>query len=260
MHGTTAHSSARCTNRNPQPHKYMKTKQILLVAAVAAFFIVLSPGSIQAAAVFYSFQTEPDGGTFTTAVTAISGFESASGVSMVGTNILATGAGGAASFTDFEGTTWTGSGGSVTPGRSMVWNTGSEGNSFSLTLNTTGLEDLNVRMEIRSTGTVSPSTFTSLTYQIGSGDPLNIDSVDLSFPNNSLIYHVWSADLSSISALSNQPAVTFTWSIPNITGSVRIDNLQFTAVPEPSPMPIIAASFAVLAAFAIRRRRSSRSV
>ncbi|MDR1283874.1 MAG: hypothetical protein LBK99_24110, partial [Opitutaceae bacterium] len=160
-----------------------------------------------AVAVFYSFDTSPDGtGDFTAGYSAINGFNSASSVTRTGTTQANVHAGGEATFTDFAGTEWKGSGNSAMPGHSLTWNQNSTGNSFSVTLDTTGLESLAVRLGIRSAGSGAPAAFTSFTYAIGSGKPVGIDTVALSFPTGGN-FNEWSADLSAIVALSNQNSV-----------------------------------------------------
>jgi hypothetical protein len=210
-----------------------------------------------AAAVFYSFDTATDGnGSLTFAPSAIEGFASAASVVRTGT--VATGNGGA-TFTDFQGTIWTGSGNSNTPGHSLNWNQNSTNNSFSVMLDTTGLESLAVQLQVRSVGTSTPTAFSSLSYSIGAGSPVAINTVSLGFVS-STSFQSWTADLSSISALSNQSSISLTWTLPDLgpSPSVRIDNLQISAVstvPEPSTCAVMAGLVAIGAATFMRRKR-----
>lgn len=201
---------------------------------------------------FWSFDTFTSGdGAFTTAVTA----ETMPGtptISYAGSSLLSS---GGSTFTAFNGTTWTGSNGSATPGHSLGWSSGSTGNSFSITLDTTGLESLQVAMSIRSyTGGLT--SFSSLEYNTGSG--FVSSGLSLSPFSTSTSFVNYSLDLSSLTAINNQSSVTLRWtlaSIPNNT-SVRIDNIQLSAstVPEPSALALFALGIGL---FLLRRRRTT---
>lgn len=210
-----------------------------LLASFIALLLTFSLGSgARAAVVFYTFDTAMNGnGSFTTDVAGNDGFAQVSSVTQAGSNIL-TNTGGA-SYVDPDGNTWAGSGSSVTPGHSLTWTGLSSGNSFSLTLDTTGLANLNVTLDIRSAGTTPVTMFSSLIYSVNGGPGISIN-VPLSFSTGS--FNEWTADLSSITALNNQPNVTLTWNLPNIAGgnSLRIDNLEISAaaIPEPSTVAL----------------------
>ncbi len=250
--------------RTPKKHS-MKTSKILLT--FAASVSLLAVGSANAAGLFYSFDQNKNGSGdettgFTLGVTAIDGFASATPVTFVGSSLRTQADGGEASFVSFEGgTPWLGSGGSSTPGHSLAWNAGSTGNTFRFTLNTTGTQDLMIRLAVRSTGSgVGPAAFTSVTYDNGTGGPQTISPTLYSgFTSGTGAFSVWTADLSTLTAVNNQASVTFQWTIPTLNSntSFRVDNIQLTAVPEPSTYALLGLGLAA-AVIVGRRRRTAR--
>lgn len=215
-------------------------------------------GSCSAANIFFSFQTEPNGSFGTQSVTAFEGI--ASGTPTI--SITGTGGGinqgSEASFTDFEGTTWTGSGASGTPGRNMTWGSASSGNSFSLQFDATGLENMFVRFAVRSAaGGDAITTFTDLTYDLdGAGGNAAVSTgLTLDSYTNDSLFTEWSIDLSSIAAIENQSDVTLTWVIPDVLSgdALRIDNFQLSTIPEPSAFALMLGTLSLL--LVARRRR-----
>jgi len=187
---------------------------------------------------FFSFDTQADGlGLFTDSVTASTGFAGTPSVERLATVTDAANAGAAASFTDFTGTTWLGSGSSTTPGHSLTFNPGSVGNQFSVTFPTIGLRNVRVRFDVRSAtqGGTPPTSFTSFTYDAGGG-PVSMPGANLNFVANNA-FQSWSADLSAIAELENRPSVTLRWTFEDLSASplesMRIDNLQVSASPVP---------------------------
>lgn len=187
---------------------------------------------------FFSFDTTPDGSNaFQAAVTTNLGFVGTPAITRTGT-VLAD-SGGAASFTDFTGVTWLGSGVATTPGHCACFNNGSQNNSLSLTFSTLGLRHLRLRMDIRSAaqaGGIAPTAFSSFTYDIGGG-PQPVPGADLSLIADNSAFHEWAVDLSALTELENRPSVTLTWTVKNLQAtpaeSFRVDNLQVTASPLP---------------------------
>ena len=184
---------------------------------------------------FFSFDTALEGtGTFAAAVSAADGFVGAPVAGREGTVFTETG--GAASFTDFNGVTWLGSGSSTAPGHCLAFNPGSTGNRCLLTFSTLGLRQVRLRMDVRSAaqaGGVAPDAFTSFSYDVGGG-PQPAPGVDLSLaPDNQ--FHEWAVDLSTLTAIDNQHTVTLSWTLKNLSASpmesLRIDNIQVTASP-----------------------------
>ncbi|RRJ96453.1 hypothetical protein Ga0100231_021575 [Opitutaceae bacterium TAV4] len=228
-----------------------------IAGALALALVVASGIQAQSTAAFWSFQTTQNGtgGTFTSIVTA-STFQTIPTLSYTGSNITSGGNnGGAASFQAFDGTTWSGSGTGSTPGHSLAWNSGSTGNSFSVTLDTTGLSSLQVRMDLRSyTGGLM--SFSNLQYDTGSG--WGSSGLSLASFSTGTGYSVWSLDLSSLVAINNQSSVTLRWSFADIPSgsSLRVDNLQITAIAVPEPASIgLAFGVVTIGAIALYRRR-----
>ncbi len=238
----------------------MKASKILLTFAVSVSLLTAA-GTSSAAGLFYSFDQNKNGSGdettgFTLVTTAISGFASSSDVTYTGSSLRTQADGGETSFVSFEGgTPWLGSGGSSTPGHSLAWNQGSTGNTFSFNLDTTGTTDLAIRLTVRSAAGVSAITdFTSFTYNTGSG-PVAITSGISNFTADAG-FSQWSANLSGLTAVENQQSVAFQWTIPSIPSgdSFRVDNIQLTAVPEPSTVVLLGLALAAGVVVARRRR------
>lgn len=229
---------------------YLKT------VGTIAFVLVTAIGiQAQSIAAFWSFDTAANGsGSFTSSVTA-STFGTTPTLSYAGSSITAGGNNGGASFTAFDGTTWSGSGSGSTPGHSLAWNSGSTGNSFSITLDTTGLSSLQVRMDLRSyTGGLT--SFSDLQYDTGSGWVSS--GLTLASFTTGTGYSAWSVDLTSIVAINNQSSVTLRWLIDDIPSgkSLRVDNLQVTAVAVPEPASVgFALGVVAIGAIALYRSR-----
>lgn len=180
---------------------------------------------------FWSFDTTLDGtGSGTGAIAFFEGFASPPQLGFTGSQAAVGASGGAASFAGPDGNTWLGSGTNTTPGHSLVWNPGSNGNTFSLTFSSLGMQGLTVRMDIRSaeaSGGAAPEAFASLTYDLGGG-PQPVPGANLSIVQNNQ-FREWSADLSGLAAVDNAARVTLTWSFKDLAlspqESLRIDNL-----------------------------------
>ncbi|MDR1280619.1 MAG: hypothetical protein LBK99_07325 [Opitutaceae bacterium] len=239
----------------------MKTMSSFFAGALALSQLLAVNIRAQAfdAAAFWSFQTTlnptntADGkGSFTSEVTATTGFPTTPTFSFVGSSLNNNG--GALSFTAFDGSTWTGGGQGSQPGWSVGWNGGSTGNSFTVTLDTAGLSSLQVRMDIRSyTGGLT--SFSDLQYDIGAGwvsSGLLLASVSTDSG-----HHPWSMDLSSLAAINDQSSVALRWLIADVPEgtSFRIDNLQITAVAVPEPAyPGLVLSVVAMGTIALCRR------
>ena len=188
---------------------------------------------------FFSFDTQTNGlGALSDLVTTNRGFYGTPVVERAATFVAPDEAGGAARFTNFAGVIWLGSGGSGTPGHSLTFNPGSVQNELSLTFPTIGLQQVRIVMQVRSAaqaGGTAPRNFTSFTYDIGAGPtPVPGANLDLIADNT---FREWGTDLSSLSAINNRPSVTLRWTFedlaPSPQESVRIDNLQVSAIPAP---------------------------
>jgi len=225
------------------PRQYLRIPLQPLPAGRSFFRVAVStqyfPDTILPSRAFFSFDALQDGtGTSSPVATASMGFSYAPVIAQNGTVFVSDG--GAASFTDYTGATWLGSGSSGTPGHCLGWNPGSTGNQFTLTFDATGLHEIRLRMDIRSAsaaGGTPPAQFASFTYDSGSG-PQAVAGAGLTFPADNT-FHEWTADLSAVSAINGQGQVTLTWTIEDLAAapspieSFRIDNIQLTAEPVP---------------------------
>lgn len=122
-------------------------------------------------------------------------------------------------------------------GKAIGWNTNanpSTGNQFELTLDTTELEDLSVRIKYRLNGVQTSSglmtAFAAFEYQIGAGAFNDVGGVDLALVNDASYNREWVADLSALSAIEDAGMVTLRWTIPDliaVTGAqIRIDDVE----------------------------------
>jgi len=238
-----------------------------------------SHSAVSAASVYWSFQNTTDalaGSGSKSGFTANDGFLGTPTVTQFkpATGPAASfGTGGASSYT-YGGTEYRGSGSGAAPGFSMLWGT-SEGSTgtfalagigFTVTLNTTGLSDLAMRFDVRSaTGDpgkgVPPSRFSLIEY---SYDGVAWFDTGLAAGTGwqakaGALFEEETVNFSSISQINNQANVQlrFTFqdgSTPSadVTQNIRIDNLLFTAVPEPTSVALLGLGALALGA---RRRR-----
>lgn len=183
------------------------------------------------------------------------------------------GTGGANGFM-YNSVTYGGSGGSGTDGRSLQWAvSGGSNNSlinsgFTVSnINLTNLQDLTMRFDIRSasgaTTPLAPTTFKSIEYSIDGGSNWVNVTGSLTIPtwvgSTSSPFSAEDVDFSAISAIENQSNVSLRFIFsdgatdPGVNQNIRLDNLLFTAVPEPS-------AFALIGVFGLatmaRRRRA----
>lgn len=139
----------------------------------------------------------------------------------------------AGTFTDFAGTVWN-------PGRNLGWDAGSTGNSFSITLDTTNVENLQLRFDYRST-TGGITAVTELAYSLDGGSSFTPIASVPGFTANSN-WLVYNHDLSAADAIENKSSVILRWTLPNIPNgtSFRMDNLQITGglIPEPGSLAL----------------------
>ncbi|WPJ96934.1 PEP-CTERM sorting domain-containing protein [Coraliomargarita algicola] len=226
----------------------MKIQHITTILAGISLFAAL-PSS--ASSIFFSFQSQEDGnGTATLDVTAFDGI--ASGTPTISPTGGAAGDGGEASFTAYDDSVWLGNGNFATPGHSLVYGVGS-GFSLSLNFDATNLEDMTVRFAVRTAGSGAVTQLSDLTYDIGAG-AVSTGLTGGFFPANGQFQEL-TFDLSSIAAIENQSDVTLTWLIPEVVSgtSFRIDNVQLSAVPEPSNYGLLMGG--LVAGMLMQRRR-----
>ena len=130
------------------------------------------------------------------------------------------------------------------PGRAFGWNVNrgaSTGNTFQITLNTTDIEDLNVKLRYRLNGTQTSSGavegFSAFEYSVDGEAFISVPGVSLSLVNDTNYNNFWQADLSAVMAIENTGLVTLRWTLPNLVqGSskqIRMDDLEVTASFDP---------------------------
>ncbi|MBJ7284684.1 MAG: sulfatase [Akkermansiaceae bacterium] len=134
-------------------------------------------------------------------------------------------------FTAFNGSSWGAA-------KSVGWDTTvTSTNTWQVTLNTTGVKVLDTRFTYRLNGVQSGganvTALSAFEYKIGSGSWVSVPGISLTLLNNTSYNNTWTADLSSVTAINNQSAVTLRWSFPAFTQTatslnVRMDNLQIT--------------------------------
>jgi hypothetical protein len=232
---------------------------LMVVLATALSAMVFAIGTADAGPVyaFFSFDNLQNGTGGVNANVTAETFPGTPTRTRTGTTTVTTG--GELSFTDFQGNTWLGSGNQNTPGNSLAWNAGSTGNSFTHNLDMTGLTDLSLRMAIRSATatTATPITaFTSIEYSIGGPFMTAASGADLLIPISGNNFVEYLLDLSSLSAIENQPnvALRFTFGTIPTNTSFRYDNIQFTAqtIPEPASFALWSLLSLGLAGYAYR--------
>jgi arylsulfatase A-like enzyme len=169
-------------------------------------------------------------GTYSTAV-SVENFIGTPAFS--GTGLIGGGLGSfASSFTAYDTSVWTGA-------RGVGWNARNvSSRTWQVTLNTTGTENLAARFNYRLNGSTTNggtpvAALAAFEYKIGSGPWVSVPGASLALVNNNSYNNIWSANLTPVSALNNQPEITLRWSLPTLdqTGTDlygNLDNLQIT--------------------------------
>ena len=247
----------------------MKIYSILLPALVIAAPLqaasTLNSDTVAALA-FWSFQTEASNTAYQSSISRQKGFSGTPSLVFTGTALQsASGTNNGAQFT-FDDHNYAGGGET----RAIAWqHTATSAwvndKSFTLTLNTTGFSDLNIRFDARTAANPSPhgqapSSYTVL-YSIDGGSSWIPTTLPATWAADAS-YHEVALDLSSITDLNNQSDVRIRFNLddgpasaPDVstTRNVRVDNFLVTAVPEPSAF-ILSALTALGAT--LRRRRA----
>ncbi|MGC9452539.1 MAG: PEP-CTERM sorting domain-containing protein [Oceanipulchritudo sp.] len=145
-------------------------------------------------------------------------------------------------------------------GAALAWNTNSTGNSFTLALDMTNLEDLQMRFDYRKRLATTFTAFSAIEYSVNGGAfTTAFSSPALTDSTNFFSLEYADLDFSSIAAIEDQSNVQIRFSfadMPGTSSSFRIDNLQLTAVAVPEPgtyalvLGLLAAGWIV-----VRRRR-----
>ena len=227
-----------------------------------------SIGISSGATAYWSFQNA-GATTHTTAVTYHTGFASAPSYSIfAGTGGATTPSGGHGAGQAYtEPTTST----PYVGGYASYWDGGSTnttnltGAGFGVVLNMTGLSDMTMRFDIRAAAagepkTGVPSSFATINYRLAPGD---------AWTASGLTYSTWSVtsgnfeqvsqSLAGLDAIEGQSYVELQFVLnggPKASATqaqnVRVDNLQFTAIPEPSSVLLLSS----LAGLVFLRRRN----
>jgi arylsulfatase A-like enzyme len=136
-------------------------------------------------------------------------------------------------YTAYDGSEWG-------RGKALTWNPDplpSTGNSFQVTLDTTGVEDISVRFGYRLNGVQSSAglvtALSAFEYSVDGGGFISVPGVSLALNNNGNWGDEWSADLSTATAIENAGSITLRWTFPDLIQSslkqIRVDNLELVA-------------------------------
>ena len=187
---------------------------------------------------YWAFQTEQDpGNTFSEALNASNWPNGTPSFSYSGS--------GKTNFTNF-GLAYTAYDGSVwARGKALGWNTNaasSTGNTFQVTLDSTGVEDISARFKYRLNGVQSSAglvtAFSAFEYSVDGGAFIAVPGVSLALNNNTDYNNELSADLSSVTAIENAGAITLRWTLPDLIqtndAQIRVDDLELVASYDPS--------------------------
>jgi arylsulfatase A-like enzyme len=133
-------------------------------------------------------------------------------------------------YTAYDGSTWG-------RGKALAWNADSlpsTGNSFQVTLDTTGVEGISARFEYRLNGVQSSAglvtALSAFEYSVDGGGFISVPGVSLALNNNGTYNNEWSADLSTATAIENAGSITLRWTFPDLIQTsgkqIRVDNLE----------------------------------
>ena len=235
-------------------------------------FPLLLPAA-EAATAYFAFQSgTASGSPYQGTVTSNVGFASNPTISKTNGAASSVDGGGQTSFADPNNPSnvYEGNGSGVTTVNSYGWNVAANdlqsftGAAFTVTVNMTGLTDLNIAFGLRAAGDTDPGyvplSFKAIEYSIGgSGTWTSVGVASPTWAVNST-YSGKSVDLSALNVIEGASDVQIRFSLADsvviptgqTASSIRIDNLVLTAVPEPS-MGLLALFPAL--AFGARRRR-----
>jgi len=204
-----------------------------------SFLMSLSSAVVQALTVgaYWAFQVEnegaaPEDATFTESVSVDTWPNGSPSFSYAGSRRWDFGSYGG-NQEAFDGSLWI-------SGRAFGWDANpgaSTGNSFEITLDTTGIEDLNVKLRYRLNGTQTNlrlvEGFSAFEYSVDGGGFISVPGVSLALNNNDNYNNEWSADLSTATAIENAGSITLRWTLPDLVqitnGRIRVDDLEVTA-------------------------------
>ena len=136
-------------------------------------------------------------------------------------------------YTAYDGSIWG-------RGKALGWNTASNsstGNSFQVTLDSTGIEGIYARFKYRLKGVRSSAglvtSLSAFEYSIDGGGFIPVPGVSLALNNNGGWGDEWSADLNALAAIENAGSITLRWTFPDLIQTsgkqIRVDNLEVVA-------------------------------
>lgn len=140
--------------------------------------------------------------------------------------------------TAYDGTEWI-------AGRAFGWNSSSDAsynNTFEITIDTTAVENLNLRLRYRlnaAQSTYGPvNGFSAFEYSLDGGTTfVDVPGVSLLLDNNQEWSNLWLADLSLVSTIENAGLVTLRWSLPDLIQvlgtQIRMDDLEILGTYDP---------------------------
>ncbi len=227
--------------------------KLLPLLLVASSFSAL-PLSAQIVGAYWSFNSG-SGSTFTPDVNTFAG--TAPTATRAGSNMTlfrATDTMGD-DFADFQGTVWP-----LNGADSLAWNEGSTDNSLTLRADLTDLEQINLSLRYRTqtAGTVPGfSAFEYRTSADGAWEAVTFDGSLLFAEPNSSTFQLWEAGITgaTAAAVEGSSFAEFRLSFGSVANTnFRIDDVQITAIPEPTTYAAIF-GLGVLGLVLLRRRR-----
>ena len=210
---------------------------------IFCFLVIVSLSSlgVQALTVgaYWAFQTEQDVGPAGAGYSSFGNFSATVNVTNWpnGTPIFSYSGSIKTTFNNY-GSDYTAYDGSIWGrGKAIGWNTASApstGNSFQVTLDSTGVEDISARFKYRLNGVRSSAglvtALSALEYSVDGGGFISVPGVSLALNNNGDWGDEWSADLSAVTAIENAGPITLRWTFPDLIQTsgkqIRVDNLE----------------------------------
>ena len=140
-------------------------------------------------------------------------------------------------YTAYDGSIWG-------RGKAIGWNTTSApstGNSFQVTLDSTGVEDISARFNYRLNGVRSSAglvtALSAFEYSIDGGGFVSVPGVSLALNNGGDWGDEWSADLTAVTAIEDAGSITLRWTFPDLIQTsgkqIRVDNLELLGTYDP---------------------------
>ncbi len=213
------------------------------LSRIFCFLVLMSLSSVAAQALavgaYWAFQIEQDAGPTTAGYSTFGNFSEAVNVTNWANGTPSFAYSGSrrapqnnygSDYVAYDGSTWG-------RGKALGWNANagsSAGNSFQVTLDTTGVEDISARFEYRLNGVQSSAglvtALSAFEYSVDGGGFISVPGVSLVLNNNGTYNNEWSADLSAATAIENAGSITLRWTFPDLIQTsgkqIRVDNLE----------------------------------